>query len=374
MQDSLKKPALVASTLLAGLAGALVCVWLKTPLPWMIGPLLTVAALRMSGAPLRLPIQFRNTGQWIIGVTLGLYFTPAITREVAHYAPWVLASVMFAMGAGILGGRLLQRMSGVDAKTAFFAVAIGGSSEMAVQAERNGGRVDQVAAAHSLRILMVVVLIPALFRLSGVHGTDDYTPGIGTFSWIGLAKLCAITLAIGWGLNRYKIPNAWVIGPLMFTIALTASGVDWTTVPRWVSSVAQLLIGCALGIRFTREFFHTAPRFMGAVAVSVLMLMGTMAVFGYVMAYFSGIPIPTALLATAPGGIAEMSLTAQVLHFGVPTVTVFHVCRVLAMVLSVGPLYRLMRPWLERDTVPPPKPPVAKVETREPAEPIKHRA
>ena len=372
MQYRLKNAVLVVATLLAGIAGALLCVWLKTPLPWMIGPLLTIAALRMSGAPLRLPTPFRNTGQWIIGVTLGLYFTPVVAHEVLHYAPWVVASVVFAMGMGILGGRLLQRMAGIDSKTAFFAVAIGGSSEMAVQAERNGGRVDQVAAAHSLRILIVVVLIPALFRLSGVHGTEDYTPGIGTFSVIGLAKLCAITLAIGWGLNRYKVPNAWVIGPLVFTIALTASGVEWTTVPRWVSSVAQLLIGCALGIRFTREFFHSAPRFMASVAVSVLMLIGVMAMFGYVIAQFSDIPVPTAILAAAPGGIAEMSLTAQVLHFGVPVVTVFHVSRVLVMVLSVGPLYRLLKPWLERDMTPP-APPLAKVTLAEPAAELKQR-
>lgn len=343
----------VLFTLLAGLIGAVVCVGLHTPLPWMIGPLLTVATLRMSGVNLRFPVHLRNMGQWIIGVSLGLYFTPAVAHEVLRYAPWVLVSVLFATVAGVLGGKLLQRLAGVDPKTAFFAVAIGGSSEMAIQAERHGGRVDQVAAAHSLRILMVVVLIPALFRLSGVHGTEDYTPGIGQFSLLGLAKLAAMTALIGWLLNRKRVPNAWVIGPLMFTIAITASGVDLTTLPRWIPSMAQLLIGCALGIRFTPEFFRSAPRFMASVAVSVLMLLGLMAMFGWVLGTFSEIPTPTAILATAPGGIAEMSLTAQVLHFGVPVVTVFHVSRVLTMVLSIGPLYRLMRPWLEKDQAPP---------------------
>jgi membrane AbrB-like protein len=347
--NHLKTASRVAATLVAGLIGAEVCVWLKTPLPWMIGPLLVVAALKMADTPLQFPVPFRAAGQWIIGTSLGLYFTPAINAQLAHYLPWVIVSVLFAMAAGIGGGRLLQRMTGVDSKTAFFAVAIGGSSEMAVQAERNGGRVDLVAAAHSLRILMVVLIIPTIFRLTDVHGTDPYTPGLGHFDLLGLIKLGGLTALVGWFLNRYKIPNAWVIGPLLFTIALTAAGVDWTTLPRWIVNVAQLFIGCALGIRFTKKFIHTAPRYMAGVAVSVLLLMGVMAAFGYVLSLLSGIPAPTAVLATAPGGIAEMSLTAQVLHFGVPVVTVFHVTRVLVMVLSVGPLYRLMKPWLERD-------------------------
>ncbi|MFX5622733.1 AbrB family transcriptional regulator, partial [Acinetobacter baumannii] len=53
-------------TLLLGLGAALLCEWLRTPLPWMIGPLLAVAAARMMGADLRAPSQARNAGQWAI--------------------------------------------------------------------------------------------------------------------------------------------------------------------------------------------------------------------------------------------------------------------------------------------------------------------
>jgi membrane AbrB-like protein len=187
----------------------------------------------MAGAPLRLPLQLRNGGQWIIGLALGLNFTPAVTAQLLQYAHWVVLSVCVALVVGVLGGRLLQRLSGVDSKTAFFAIAIGGSSEMAIQAERYGGRVDQVAAAHSLRILLVVLLIPAAFRLLDLHGTDIYVPAWAQFDLRGFAQLAALTLAVGWGLNRLRVPNAWIIGPLMVTIALTASGVQWSTAPRW---------------------------------------------------------------------------------------------------------------------------------------------
>ena len=45
------------------------------------------------------------------------------------------------------------------------------------------------------------------------------------------------------------------------------------------------------------------------------------------------------ILGTSPGGIAEMSITAKVLQLGVPVVTAFQVCRLVAVLLLVGPMY-----------------------------------
>jgi uncharacterized membrane protein AbrB (regulator of aidB expression) len=45
-------------------------------------------------------------------------------------------------------------------------------------------------------------------------------------------------------------------------------------------------------------------------------------------------------LGTAPGGIAEMAITAKVLQLGVPVVTAFQVCRLVAVLLMVGPLFQ----------------------------------
>jgi hypothetical protein len=46
------------------------------------------------------------------------------------------------------------------------------------------------------------------------------------------------------------------------------------------------------------------------------------------------------VLGTSPGGIAEMAITAKVLQLGVPVVTAFQVCRLVAVLVLVEPLYR----------------------------------
>lgn len=328
-------------TLTIGFLAALFCDWLNTPLPWMIGPLFSTAAARMAGTQLHTPVQVREAGQWAIGTALGLYFTPAVLTVLISYVGYIAAGVLFALMLGVLCGWLLHKLSGIDRTTAFFAMAVGGASEMATQGERHGAKVDRVAAAHSLRIMMVVAIIPFVFQFAGVHGSDLYVPGARVVNTPGLLALILLTTLVALLLKRMRSPNAWVIGPLAVTIALTASGINLSALPEWMVHLGQLFIGISLGTRFTPEFLHTAPRYLASVALCALGAMAIAASFAFGLATVSGMHPATAILATSPGGIAEMSLTAKNLQLGVPIVTAFHVTRMAALVMTIGPLFRL---------------------------------
>jgi membrane AbrB-like protein len=102
----------------------------------------------------------------------------------------------------------------------------------------------------------------------------------------------------------------------------------------------QLLIGISLGTRFTPRFVHTAPRYLASVAACTVLTMIGSALFAFCVAGATGLHPGTMLLATSPGGIAEMSLTARILRLGVPVVTAFHVSRMAVVVMTIGPLYR----------------------------------
>jgi membrane AbrB-like protein len=336
----------VIRSLVVALAGAGACLWLRTPLPWLIGPLVAVALASMLHGRLESPPGGREVGQWIIGVALGLYFSPEVVREVGRLAPWVALAVAFALALGWLGGWLLARMAATDPATSFFGMAIGGASEMAVLAERHGGLVERVAAAHSLRIMLVVLIVPLLLNAFDVHGLDPYVPSARQFAWTGFAVLTAVTGAAALALHRAGSPNSWMIGPLLAAAVITATGTTWSSLPAPVINGGQLLIGIGLGTRFTPEFFEAAPRFLGAVAVITLVYLVVAAAFGVVLAAGSGLHWSTAIVATTPGGIGEMALTAQALRLGVPIVTAFHAIRMAAVVLTVGLLFRVARPLL----------------------------
>lgn len=339
------RPARIALTLsLAGLA-ALACEALGTPLPWMIGPLLVTAAGCVAGAPLASATPLRHAGQWAIGTALGLYFTPQVLASVLGHLGGIALGILWALLMGALFGTFLLRanpqIDGLDRATAFFSGAIGSASEMAVLAERHGGRTELVAAAHSMRLLMVVLVIPFGFQWAGLHGLDPFVPGPQVVHAGGLLGLIALTAAASLLLQRLKKPNPWVLGSLAVAATLTASGVELSALPRWMTNLGQLFIGVSLGVRFSPAFVHTAPRWLGTVALGSLAVIAASAAFAWgVLAPLTGLHPATVLLGTSPGGIAEMCITAKVLQLGVPMVTAFHVMRMTAVVLLAPLLYR----------------------------------
>jgi membrane AbrB-like protein len=343
----------VALTLLAALAAAELCVWLHTPIPWMLGPLIITALASMAGMPTRSSGWLRNAGQWVIGVALGLYFTPEVSALVISLWWAIVLAIGWALLLGALFGMWLHRQHAADfahlspralRATTYFSSAIGGASEMTLLSERHGARTDLVAAAHSVRLLCVVIAVPFGMQWAqhrwGLHVDASLLPGPRVAQWPGLLWLALVT-ALGAGVMvAIKRTNPWFMGPLLASMALTLSGVEWSAVPNDLSNAAQLVIGVSLGVRFRREFVHTAPQWLLSAAGGTFVMMAVSLGFGLLMAWLTGLHPATLILGTAPGGIAEMAITAKVLQLGVPVVTAFQVCRLVAVLLMVGPLFK----------------------------------
>ena len=327
-------------TLCIAIAGGALFKWIGAPLPWLIGPLLSCAVINVASDRLHCPRTIRKAGQWVIGLALGLYFSAEIIGQLARFSGWIVAGVAWAFVLGFVLAWLMQRLGGMDRPTAFFAAAIGGASEMMVQAEREGGNGASVAASHSVRVMMVVVTIPFIYKALNLHGSDLYMPAVTFVDYWGLLALVAVTLASGLLTDRLGSPNAWVIGPLLSSGLLTACGFYWSAVPSWLVIAGQIAIGMTLGTRFTSSFYRNAPRIVASSVVVTIVAMLASGAFGWILGTLSGVAPATMILATAPGGIAEMSLTARNLELGVPMVTAFHATRMAALVMFVGGVYR----------------------------------
>lgn len=324
------------------LIGALLAVWAHMPLPWMLGALLLTAATRIGGLRTACPRPARNAGQWVIGASLGLYFTPQVIGHIGSNAGPIIAGMLFALALAFLGTAILRRYTDVDFKTAWFSSAIGGASEMANLAERHGARIDRVATAHSVRVLLVVVTVPFIFQWWGVAGLDPTVPGPRDVHALGLAALVALTIVGGAAFTKFRLPNPWVLGPMLVAMILTASNIELSALPDFVPKAGQLLIGWSLGDRYRPDFFRAAPRFMAAVAGFTILALALAFGVGALLSLWSAAPIPTLILGTTPGGIAEMAITAKVLQLGVPVVTAFHVTRMVFVVIVTGPIYAIL--------------------------------
>lgn len=341
--------ACIGGTLVSAALFAVCFAWLHVPLPWMLGPLVGTALLSILGAPVRSSLSARNAGQWLLGTTLGLYFTPAVCAALLELS-WAigLAVVWALLLGGLVGWVLLRtqagRIAGLDWRTAYLAGCVGAASEMALIAERAGARADLVASAHSLRMLLVTIILP-LAMLWGAPVGRVPTAEVAALP-SGLWWMLAATLAGGLVLRQLRMTNPWFLGALFTAMALAALELAPTPLPRWLVNTAQLLIGTSLGLRFNRAFLRQAPTWMAMVALATLAMIVASAAFGALLACLSGQPLATMVLATAPGGIGEMAITAKVMGLGAPVVTAFQVCRLAVVLTMTLPILRQLERWI----------------------------
>lgn len=346
MQTSILK---VLGTLVVATLAGQVFAWLHTPIPWMMGPLLVVGLLSILGLPTASAVPCRNFGQWVIGAALGLYFTPQVGALVAGLWWAIVAGVLWALALGWWFGLWLHRrhaseLAGLPIRNAYATVimasSIGAASEMTMMAERYGAKTDWVAASHTLRVMLITVLIPFLVQAAGLHGVDTLVVPARTVDPQGLMLLGSLCL-LGVGLvHVLNGTNPWFMGALFVSMALTLSGMQLSALPFPVVAAAQVVIGVSLGVRFTPQFMHSAPRWLRSVALGSLFMMVISAGFAWVLAWLSGLHPVTMVLATSPGGIAEMAITAKALQLGVAVVTAFQVCRLVAVLVLTEPLLR----------------------------------
>ena len=328
-------------------AGSL-CKLLHIPLPWMLGPLFGVGLAGINGIKVGEIRGGRQTGQLIIGCALGLYFTPEVTRYLLGFWPYMLFASFAAIGIGAISGYVQTRISGITYVTGYFASVPGGASEMAIMAERAGARFDQVALSHSIRILLVVATIPIGVTFFGTSGDILTETSRVAFAPSGLAGLALAGIAAAIIFMKAGIPNAWVLGPLLISSAITISGNALSSVPFELSLLAQVLIGSSLGTRFKPSLKQESHTLMIGIVASTFVTLSMTVSLGLAIAWLIGETGSTMILSTSPGGLSEMCITAKTLHLGVALVTAFQVARLVVVVLFSLPIWRLMEGLVKR--------------------------
>jgi hypothetical protein len=331
----------------AGLACGAAAGWaaraLHVPLPWLIGPLLAMAGLRIAAAPAEPVPGGRQAGQVVIGVAVGLYFTAEVLRELAGHATAMLVTCCITLLLGAATAIVLARLGRVDLKTAYFCVMPAGAAEMAVLGDRHGAAPAPIALSQSLRIAAIVLTVPPAVSAFGEGGGLVYAPALSAVVWPLLLPMLAAAAATSWLFARARLNNAWLLGSLATGIAIAALALPLSAVPGWLVAAAQVLLGLNLGARFDRAFMAAAPRFTLAATLAALTMVMLCAAMGAVVARLLDIPAAAAILATAPGSIGEMAVTARVLGIAVPVVTAFQLVRILVVVLLAGPFFLLCR-------------------------------
>ena len=342
MVPSLRPIVLNCASLGAAAAGGLLFQALQTPIPWLLGPLVFVAGINLAGFRIGCPNGTRQAGQIVIGTAIGLRFTPEVAAVVLGQVHWMAIAAVVAVMLGGVGALIQIRIARLDPATAFFGSVPGGMVEMITLGDRFKAEPVATALSQTVRVGIVVVTVPVGLTWLGAAGEDFLTLRAIPVDWSLLPVLVAGCAAASWGLARLGVTNAWMLGACGFAALLTAGEIELSGLPDIFLVLGQLLVGAALGERFEREPMRRASRVVVGAALSTAILLAAGIVLAAAIAAVSGVPLTTMVAATCPGGLAEMSITAEILGLGVPLVTAYHVTRIVVITLATIPLFRMI--------------------------------
>ncbi len=335
-----------------GAAGALAALALGAPLPWLLGPLLAVAAaaaagLRPFGDALAFPQRLREAFIPVIGVLIGGAFTPEVLAAIPGWWPALLAAALFVPAAHALGYLVYRHAGGHPPATAFHAAMPGGLMEAIEMAGERGADVATVTALQFARIALVVTALPLLFSVAEGRALGSAAGARLEAGALGPADAVILTLAgLGgaWAARRARLPAGQILGPVLASAAVHGAGWTDAAPPGWLVALAQLVVGVSLGLRF-RGFGGAALRGLlacSALAVAAMLALGAAMAAG--LAALGLAPLPVGMLALAPGGVVEMGLIALSLEASPLFVTACHLARIVAAVVAGVAGWALARP------------------------------
>ncbi len=324
--------------------------WLGSPLPWMIGPLIVTAFLCISGLlVVSVPNRIRPFGQVIVACQVGLTFTPSAFEKLLLHAPVIVGTAVASLFCIFGVAAIFARTSGLTFAQAFLSAVPTSPIEAAAMAVDSKVDPMPVIFSQTLRLSAVVVLVPfGMYALEGWPEGRGMANTAATFHLIDTLLLIAVGLGGMFLFRMLQIPNPNFLGPLACCAILAATGHGISPFPAILLSSAQIVLGSWLGSTFRREILTAAGRLTMACVFAVLVMMALCATIAVAMGYIFGMDWRLVVLGAAPGGVVEMALTAKYLHQDVTIVTAFHLTRIFLFMPNIPWIVALINKYEQR--------------------------
>lgn len=328
-----------------GIIGAQVFVYLKLPIPWILGAIVASAiASRFESLPIARPQIFTGPARTVLGVTIGSAFTPSVVQGLITYLPSLLLIIPFVIIIAICGGLYYWKIVGFDKKTAYFSAMPGGLMEMVSIGEEMGANLARITLTQSTRLLLIVFTLPFVLEMIShvdLGGRGAITPPVSQVPLHDLIAMVLIAIVGAWGAKRLKVSGAYIIGPMVLGAAVYILGLVEARPPDEALKLTQLVLGTSIGFVFrgvkTKEVLITLVQTFGY----FLLLSTISAIFIAIVYYTFDFPLISIIMAFSPGGQAEMNLIAIILGANVPFVALHHLIR-LFLVLGISPIFAKM--------------------------------
>ena len=326
-----------ALTLLIGGLGAAVAWSTGFPAPFLTGPALAVTIASLGGLKLDVANWFRNGMFVVLGTTIGQTVTPDVLSAAIR---WPLSfACLFAMLLVIIAAcrAFLMRRWGFDRTTALMGAFPGHLSYVLGLSEGIRADIPTVSVIQSVRVLALTLSVPVIIAVFG--DLPEVAPQAAAILDVRLlVAILALAGAVGWLFKLAKFPAAFLLGAMAVSAILHGAEIVTAAVPPWMTIAAFIALGSMIGTRFSGTTFAELKRSMAAGVFVTIASVAIAALFALLAAYLTGFPVPSVLIAFAPGGLETMVAMSVLLGSDPTFVAAHHVARLLMLTMII-PLF-----------------------------------
>lgn len=336
----------LATTLVIGTAGGAVAAFFDLPAGWLLGAAIVITLASLGGFDTSIPPRLRDLAFVVIGLSMGSGVSSETVAESARW-PLSLVAVLVCLYVTVAVAFLvLRRQHGFDRGTALLTAVPGALSYTVALALEGYGDPRKVALAQSIRLILLVTLVPLFVDLVSTVGS---VPTIAPLDLLPLAGVVAGGFAAGILCARLSIPSPYLIGGTLFSVGAHLSGLVSGGLPIWFIAPGFVITGCLTGSRFTGIPMAELRNALNAGLVVVTVASLISAAFAVGVAVLLGLPFGQVWVAFAPGGVEAMVAISLSLDLDPTYVAAHHVLRFIAISLTMPLIISLMKLEKSRD-------------------------
>lgn len=311
-------------------------------LPWLLGPMFVLLILnQFTKLKFYWPKFLKVAGLVLLGVQIGSSFSREAVFLMWLDLPFMAFLTFSVVALSLLLGLLFRKMADESLATSLLGSMPGGLSQMVVISEDvKSANVTVVTMMQTFRILLVVTIVPFLTVFLDGREAGEILSQEFSFAPTHFFLAIAAGILVYFGMKKIGFPAAEVLAPILTMAGMqTITGDVLVEMPYWLIAMAQIFIGANLGLQMEQVREKMNIRLGTAIVVNNILLI----VFSTGIAYLLTSWLPGYLfldffLSAAPGGMAEMAITALDAGADVALITSFHLFRLFFILLVASPI------------------------------------
>ena len=324
--------------LVVSLPSALIADFLKLPLAWFLGPMITTSIAALLGLKIKIPRLVLSLILILLGLYIGNYIDANLFSQIHEWALTSTIMLFYILISIFVVSKYLQKYSNYEKKTSIFSAAPGALGPLMILAESQKTDLSHVATSHLIRLIIIVTIFPFFVN-------SYYDAELGEFvqetlkdqNISNLFVLIIFSIFLILIFDRVKVPAALLSGTLVASGLLQITDIAFYQISPRIVDYCLLILGASVGCRFADKTFNEVAKnaFHSFIATFLLVLLGVAAAFAASLIIDKN--FFTLLLSYCPGGIYEVAVIAIFFNLDPEFVSFHHIIRLL-MILFVVPI------------------------------------